>query len=241
MTVESAIAVVSGANRGLGFETCRQLARLGVQVVMTARDPDKGEQSAQSLQKEGLRVDFQPLDVTAEDSIRRLADHVRERFGRVDILINNAGVFPKRREEFGGQSSILTARREQLRQGMETNAYGALFLAQALIPMMQAQNYGRVVNVSSGMGQLNGMGGGYAAYRISKTALNAVTAILAAELAGANILVNSMCPGWVRTDMGGPKATRTPEQGVDTAVWLATLPDGGPRGGLFRDRKPIPW
>jgi NAD(P)-dependent dehydrogenase (short-subunit alcohol dehydrogenase family) len=124
---------------------------------------------------------------------------------------------------------------------METNVYGVLRVTQALIPLMKKQNYGRIVNVSSGMGQLHDMGGGSTGYRISKTALNALTRIFASELQGTNILVNSVCPGWVKTDMGGENASRTPEEGVDTIVWLATLADGGATGGFFRDRKSIDW
>jgi NAD(P)-dependent dehydrogenase (short-subunit alcohol dehydrogenase family) len=124
---------------------------------------------------------------------------------------------------------------------METNVYGVLRVTQALIRLMKKQNYGRIVNVSSGMGQLHDMGGGSTGYRISKTALNALTRIFASELQGTNILVNSVCPGWVKTDMGGENASLTPEQGVDTIVWLATLADGGARGGFFRNRKPIDW
>ncbi len=128
-----------------------------------------------------------------------------------------------------------------MRQTMETNVYGPYLLCQALVPLMKKNNYGRIVNISSGLGQLNDMGGGYPAYRMSKTAINVITRILAAELAGTNILVNSMCPGWVKTRMGGEGATRSVEEGADTAVWLSTLPDGGPTGKIFRDRKEVPW
>ena len=124
---------------------------------------------------------------------------------------------------------------------METNVYGPLLVCQALVPLMEQNGYGRIVNMSSGMGQLSDMGAGNPAYRLSKTALNAVTAMVAAGVRGSNILVNSMCPGWVRTDMGGSGAPRSVEQGADTAVWLAMLPEGGPTGGFFRDRKLIPW
>jgi NAD(P)-dependent dehydrogenase (short-subunit alcohol dehydrogenase family) len=137
--------------------------------------------------------------------------------------------------------SVFDAKVETLRKTMETNVYGPLQLIQALVPLMKEHDYGRIVNVSSGMGQLTDMGGGYPGYRLSKTSLNALTRIFANELNGTHILINTMCPGWVKTDMGGPGATRTPEQGVDTMVWLATLPNDGPTGAFFRDRKPIPW
>ncbi len=138
-------------------------------------------------------------------------------------------------------ASIFQADASLLRETFETNTLGPLFVAIALVPLMRRNDYGRIVNVSSGMGQLSDMDGGYPGYRISKTALNAVTVILARELEDTNIKVNAVCPGWVRTDMGGASATRSPEEGADTIVWLATLPDDGPSGGFFRDRRPIDW
>ncbi len=154
------------------------------------------------------------------------------------MLVNNAGIYIDYQAD---SNSILNAKVDTLRQTIETNVYGVLQITQALIPLMKEQNYGRIVNVSSGMGQLNDMQGGSPGYRVSKTALNALTRIFASELKGTNILVNSVCPGWVKTDMGGSEAPRTPEQGVDTIVWLATLPDGSATGGFFRDRQPIDW
>ena len=157
-------------------------------------------------------------------------------YGRTDILINNAGIMIDPRG-----SRLLDSELKTYRDTLETNAFGPLLITQALLPLMKKRNYGRIVNLSSGRGQLSEMGSGTPAYRISKTALNALTRIVAAETRGSNILVNSLRPGWVKTDMGGPYAPRTVAQGADTAVWLATLPDGGPTGGFFRDRKPIPW
>jgi NAD(P)-dependent dehydrogenase (short-subunit alcohol dehydrogenase family) len=154
------------------------------------------------------------------------------------VLVNNAGVLLDM--EAAGDS-LFDARLETFEQTFETNVWGPLLLSQTLIPAMKERGYGRVVNVSSGMGQLSDMGSGSPAYRLSKTALNALTRILAHELRSTNVLVNAVCPGWVRTDMGGPAAPRTPQQGADTITWLATLPDDGPSGGFFRDRKPIPW
>ncbi len=235
MSPNQKIAVVTGANRGLGFETCRQLGQKGFQVILTARDSSKGEAAAKELQNQGLAVIFSPLDVTDPVSIEKLSDFIRKQFGRLDVLVNNAGVL------LDPDGSIFNAKIETIQQTIETNVYGPLRLCQALIPLMKEYNYGRVVNVSSGMGQLSDMDGGYPGYRISKTALNAVTRMLTAELQGTNILVNSVCPGWVKTDMGGANATRTLEEGVDTIVWLATLPDNGKTGGFWRDRKPIPW
>jgi NAD(P)-dependent dehydrogenase (short-subunit alcohol dehydrogenase family) len=230
------LAVVTGANRGLGWGTCRHLAQAGIHTILTSRNPTNGQAAAQSLQDEGLLVTYQPLDVTNPDSIQALARYLEAQFGHLEILVNSAGVFLDPPE-----STIFNASLETVQATIETNLYGPLRVSQALIPLMRVRNYGRVVNVSSGMGQLSDMGGGYSGYRLSKTALNALTRILASELAGTNILVNSVCPGWVRTDMGGQNAPRSIEEGVETIAWLATLPDGSPSGGFFRDCQPLPW
>lgn len=232
------VAVVTGANRGLGFEACRQLAKKGIQVILTSRDEAKGKAAAEKLQAEGLDVIDYPLDVTSAPSCDRLAQFIRDRFGRLDILVNNAGVLL---DDSESDDSVFNLKISTLQKTLETNTFAPLLLCQALIPLMKERNYGRVVNVSSGAGQLHDMNTGYPSYRISKTALNAVTRIVANELKGTNILVNAVCPGWVKTDMGGENAPRTPEQGVDTIVWLATLPDNGPTSGFFRDRQPIDW
>ncbi|WP_017318146.1 SDR family oxidoreductase [Mastigocladopsis repens] len=238
MTTTQKVAVVTGAYRGLGFEASRQLAKKGYKVILTSRDEAKGKAAAEKLQTEGLDVIFHPLDVTDDESSQKLAKFIREQFGKLDVLVNNAAIYI---DAQAGGNSVFDAKVDTLRQTMETNVYGVLRVTQALIELMKKQNYGRIVNVSSGAGQLSDMGSGTPAYRVSKTALNALTRIFANELEGKNILVNSVCPGWVKTEMGGPNAPRTPEQGVDTIVWLATLPDEGARGGFFRDRQPIDW
>ena len=234
--METKVAVVTGANRGIGFEICRQLASKGIHVVLTSRNEPKGRMAAEQLRDQSLDIEFCQLDVTDDLSIKRLGGFLEHKYGAADILINNAGIMsdPK-------GSSVLNVRPEIVRATMETNVYGPLLLCQMLIPAMRKKNYGRIVNISSGSGQLSEMGGGMPAYRMSKTALNALTRILAAELKGTNVLVNSMCPGWVKTDMGGPNAVRTVAEGADTAVWLATLPDGSASGGFYRYRKAIPW
>ena len=229
------IAVVTGGNRGIGLEICRRLAQEGLTVILTARDQAKGKTAQAQLQAAGFTTHFYPLDVANPVNIQQLRQYLETEFGRLDILVNNAGVFLDR-----GQTG-LTVDPDMIRQTLETNVYGPLQLCQALIPLMQRQNYGRIVNVSSRMGQLSEIGGGALAYRTSKTALNAVTAILAAEVRDANILINAVSPGWVRTDMGGSAAARSVEEGADTAVWLALLPDGGPSGGFFHDRVQILW
>jgi NAD(P)-dependent dehydrogenase (short-subunit alcohol dehydrogenase family) len=236
------IAVVTGANRGLGFETARQLARTGVRVILTSRSAGKGQVAAEALQDEGLDVLFHPLDVTIVHSMADLGAFIHSRCGRLDILVNNAGVYlDSRGPEDANNTSVLNVSLHTLEATFKVNLYGPILLAQELVPLMKQRQYGRIVNVSSGLGQLSDMGGLWPAYRISKTALNALTRILAAETAGHNILVNSVCPGWVRTDMGGPGADRAPEQAVDSIIWAATLPDDGPTGGFFRDRRPMPW
>lgn len=222
---------MSGANRGIGLEVCRQLGKQGHRVLLGARDLGKGEEAAARLRAEGIGVEPVALDVADPDSIARLAAEGHE----VDVLVNNAGVY---RDD--GQRP-LDLDEDVLRATLETNLYGALRLAQALAPGMAARGWGRIANVSSGMGQLAEMGGGGLAYRVSKAGLNVVTRVLANELLGRGVKVNSACPGWVQTRMGGDTAPRTVEQGADTIVWLATLPDDGPTGGFFRDRQPIAW
>ena len=235
-TMDKRLAVVTGGNRGIGYEICRQLAREGLRVVLTSRDAEKGRQARKKLEKEGLDVLHHQLEVTEQSSVAAIAGHIESEYGRVDVLVNNAGILIDSRS-----ASVLREKEETFRATLETNFFGALRMCQALVPLMQKNHYGRVVNLSSGLGQLDDMGDGTPAYRASKTALNALTRMVAKAAEGDNILVNSMCPGWVRTDMGGPGASRSVEQGAGTAVWLAMLPHDGPTGGFFRDRKPIPW
>jgi len=233
------IAVVTGAYRGLGLETCRQLARLGYQVLLTARRQSQGQAAADQLAAEGLSVSFQPLDVTDEASRLGLRDRVATDFGRLDVLVNNAGIFPDPAPG-SPESSILQADLELIRRAVETNTLAALRLCQLLIPLMGDE--GRVVNISSGMGQLSDMNGFCPGYRLSKTALNAVTRIFADELGtDSGIKINSVCPGWVRTEMGGEHAQLSIDEGVKGIVWAATLPAEGPSGGFFRHGEPIPW
>lgn len=231
--MQERIIVVTGANRGIGLEICRQLALKGITVVLTSRSVDEGKKAMETLQKSGLSLHYHPLDVTDHSQIAELKDFLIEKFGRCDGLVNNAGVF--------ADGAFFEAGLDEFHETMETNVYGPQALCQALVPLMKKNSYGRIVNISSGLGQLSDMGSGYVAYRVSKTAINVITKVLAAELAGENILVNSMAPGWVKTRMGGAGATRSVEEGADTAVWLAVLPDGGPTGKFFKDRKEIAW
>jgi NAD(P)-dependent dehydrogenase (short-subunit alcohol dehydrogenase family) len=226
------IAIVTGGNRGIGFEICRQLARMGIKVILTARDESKGKDAVRKLQYEGLDVLFHSLDVTDEQSIKRLAGWVERTFNRIDILINNAAI------NIDEDCTALKADINKIKETMETNVYGPLRLCQALLPIMRKNNFGRIVNVSSGAGALNEMTTGSPGYRISKTALNVITKLLGNELVATNITVNSLCPGRIRTDMN-PNGERSVEQGADTAIWLAD--ENVETGKFFRDRKEIPW
>lgn len=238
--MSGSVAVVTGGNRGIGSEIARQLVELGMQVVLTSRDAAKGAATCKTINAgqgtDGGQASTFKLEVTDAGDIGALAAQVAEQFGRLDVLVNNAGIQidPK-------GSRALNSDLQTYRDTFETNVLAPLALIQALLPLMKKNKHGRIVNVSSGLGQLAEMSSGTPAYRMSKTALNALTRIVAAEVRGSNILVNSMSPGWVKSDMGGPYATRTLEQGADTAVWLATLPDGGPSGGFFYDRAPLAW
>jgi len=234
--VTQRIAVVTGANKGIGFEICRQLATRGVNVVLTARNRSRGERAAAALQSEGLNVIFHQLDVTRRDQCAALANYMRRAHGRCDILINNAGILIEK-----WAASVLDAKADTFRSTLETNFFGALWMSQALIPLMRENRYGRIVNLSSGLGQLDDMEDGTPAYRVSKVALNALTRMLADATRSSGILVNSMCPGWVRTDMGGAGASRSVKKGAETAIWLATSSNDGPSGGFFRDMEAIPW
>lgn len=237
------VALVTGANRGIGFEIAKQLARENLTVIMGGRDGEKGLEARDRLAEHGLNVHFSLLDVTDATSIQSAVGRIVDTFGRLDVLVNNAGIM------IDGRTGTLELGLDLLRDTLETNAFGPLRLSQACIPVMRRNGYGRIVNLSSTLGSLNEIlnpDAGTAAvsvpaYRLSKALLNAITALLAKELRGSPILVNSVCPGWVRTDMGGPRAPDSPAQAADTPVWLATLPDDGPTGGFFRERQPIDW
>ncbi len=243
MSEDTRIALVTGANRGIGFAVARSLAQKGIQTLVTARNEKAGMGVAQRLADEGLPVDFLRLDVTSVDSISSAVRQIRRGVGRLDILVNNAGVMPDK------DQPLLDLSSEMLGETLQTNVLGALSMIQAVVPIMREHGYGRIVNISSSLGLLAEMGNPRSpfaaiqspAYRISKCALNAVTALIHAELAGSNILVNSLCPGWVKTDLGGPQAPRTAEQAAADVVWLATLPAGGPSGGFYSQRQLVAW
>ena len=226
------VALVSGGNRGIGLEICRQLAEGGLTAVMGSRDEENGRRAAEGLQG---NVVVRQLDVSEGESVDRLASFVEEEFGRLDVLVNNAAI-----SNDEGQRGV-DADLGRVREALEANLLGAWRLCEIAIPLMRRNGYGRIVNISTGLAALENMGGGSPGYRVSKTALNALTRILASELRGSGILVNSVEPGWVQTDMGGSRAPRPVEEGAEGVVWAATLPSNGPTGGFFRDRRHIPW
>lgn len=230
------VAVVTGASRGLGRETCRQLLGRGWAVALTARSLADAQAAAASL---GAADRLLPLglDVTDADQARAAAVAVAARFGRLDALVNNAGVILDDWDD----STTTTCDPEVVRATFDTNTLGALRASQAFLPLLLQGGGGNLVNVSSGMGSVSEMNGGMVAYRLSKAALNALTRILHDEHNARGLRANSVCPGWVKTDMGGPGATRQVQEGAAGIVWAATLGPGGPSGGFFRDGRPIAW
>ena len=240
------IALVTGANKGLGFETSRQLAEQGITVLMGARNAGKGKAAVKKLKDAGLSVEFILLDVTNHAHIRNAAEEIEKRFGKLDILVNNAGMSHKEETLMGNSTATISPR--ALREIFDTNFFGLVELTQKLLPLLKKSDSGRIVNVSSILGSLaiQGKEGGMSgfkpfAYDASKTAVNAFTIHLAAALAGTNIKVNSAHPGWVRTDMGGREAPVMPEEGAKTAVRLATLDPDGPTGKFFHGDEELPW
>lgn len=255
------VAVVTGAGRGIGLETARQLSGLGLRVILTSPDPAQGAAAAAKLAREGFYTVFHVLDVADDKSVLALKEFVLARFSRVDVLVNNGGVMYEsgrsrveglmarrlkkvpRRADFGEGPSLLKVDLDLVRAALEINTLGALRMCQAFMPEMIKAGYGRVVNVSSTLGQLSSMDDAnrVPAYQLSKTALNAVTVMAADDAAGSGVLMNSVCPGWTRTDIGGGDAPQSAEQAAKTIVWLARLPDGGPTGGFFRNKRSIAW
>lgn len=232
MQLDQRVALVTGANRGIGLEISRQLARAGARVLMVSRDPAQGQEAVDLLSAEGLAVELRVADLAQEWDVERLA---AEHAGPLHILVNNAGVIDRpvaAWEESAAEWDEVIA----------VNLRAPFLTCRAFVPVMLKSGWGRIVNVSSGMGTFeSGLDGGYSAYRVSKAGLNALTRNLAADLRREPVLVNALCPGWVRTRMGGEAAPRTVEQGAATALYLASLPDDGPSGLLFRDCEVIPW
>jgi NAD(P)-dependent dehydrogenase (short-subunit alcohol dehydrogenase family) len=230
MSAKTRVALVTGANRGLGLEVCRQLAARGHVVLLTARDPAKAEAAAQEV---GGNVHALALDVADAAAPAHAAALVGERWAALDVLVNNAAV------HYDTWQGVVDADWRIVDEAFRTNFFGAWRTAQAFVPLLRRSRHGRIVNVSSESGSLAAMGAGTPAYATSKAALNALTRVLAAELRKDRILVNAVCPGWTATDMGG--GGRPVADGARGIVWAATLPDDGPTGGFFRDGRPLPW
>jgi len=229
MEIKDRKVLVLGGWGLVGLAICKLLAEKNIKVILTSRNEKKGKDAVKTLNKENII--YHQLDVTDQKSINKLADYIKKEFGELDILVNNAGIFIDNESS----TSILKVPLEMIKKTIETNTYGPLLVSRALAPMMKK---GRIVNMSSTLGQLTDMGGQYPGYRISKTALNSITRILASELRG-KVLVNSMCPGYVRTDMTNPSAPCSPEEGADTAIFLAT--EVRSTGKFFQDREEIEW
>jgi NAD(P)-dependent dehydrogenase (short-subunit alcohol dehydrogenase family) len=234
-TVSRRVALVTGANRGLGLETCRQLLARGMRVVMTGRDESAVRRALKALKPAAESAIAVRMDVTDKASIQAAHRVVVERCGAVDVLVNNAAVL------LFESAALFSIPADGFLRTFETNLFGVIEVCRVFVPQMAASGYGRIVNVSSGAGQLASMSTYAPAYSMSKAALNAFTRILAHTYRGRGVLANAVDPGWVRTDMGGAAAPRSVEQGADTIVWLATLPNNGPTGRFFHDRRPIEW
>ncbi len=234
MSQDTKVAIVTGANRGIGLEVVHQLAQRGMRVILGARDAAKGEAAARLLTSQSLTITPHQLDVSDQQSIDRLLADVTAQFGRLDVLVNNAAIL------YDTWQQGSTADLETVRRALDTNLFGAWRMCETFLPLLRSSRAGRIVNVSSEGGSLTSMGGGTPAYSVSKASLNVMTRILAAEQRGSGVLINAICPGWVATEMGGAGG-RPVAEGAAGIVWAATLPDNGPTGGFFRDRKPLPW
>ena len=229
------IALVTGANRDIGFEVCKQLAQLSnMFVILTARNFEKGQSAAKQLKDKGMDISFYQLDVCNDTDIKNISLQIEQQYGRLDVLVNNAAIL------YDSWQDAIDADFQVVNKALETNLFGPWYLCQIFIPLMKKNGYGRIVNVSSGAGSLHYMQGGAPAYGVSKVALNALTRKLSFELRGTGILVNSVDPGWVATDMGG-HGGRPVKEGAKGIVWAATLPNDGPTGGFFYDGKPEEW
>lgn len=237
----SRIAVVTGSNRGLGYAIAKKLGQLpGIQVILTSRSEAEGRAAQEKLAQAGVEADYHSLDVSSDQSVQAFTEWLSQTYGKVDILVNNAGVNPTGQVK---ESSALTVQLETMLSTFATNVLAVVRISQALIPLMKVQNYGRIVNVSTEMASLtttpNDRYPLAPSYRLSKVGLNGLTVILAKELQETNILVNAYSPGWLQTDMGGENAPFTAEEGAETAVHLATLPDGGVQGKFFAEMRKL--
>ncbi|XJZ27510.1 SDR family NAD(P)-dependent oxidoreductase [Bacillota bacterium Lsc_1132] len=235
MVKDIKVALVTGGNRGIGYELVKQLSLKGFKSILACRDPEKGHKAVQKLKESNLDVSFVAMDVDDQESICQAAVTVNELYGRLDVLINNAGVYLEENKTLVAMDPSI------LERTMATNFFGAYYCLRSFIPLMEKQGYGRIINVSSEYGALSEMScPGVGVYKLSKFALNGLTQLVAAEIKG-DIKINAADPGWVSSDMGGPSAPRTPKQAAESILWLATIGSEGPNGGFFRDGKRIDW
>jgi NAD(P)-dependent dehydrogenase (short-subunit alcohol dehydrogenase family) len=223
-------ALVTGGNRGIGLAIAQGLINLDYEVIITARSLDAATKAAEQLGEKAIPLD---LDVSDDSSIDRAISRLSQQIDRLDVLINNAGVYPDKQVDSLGIS------RELLNTAMQTNTFGVIRMVQACLPLLEKSPDARIINVSSGMGELNSLTTTATSYCLSKLALNGATIMLAQSLKPKHIIINAICPGWVRTDMGGTSADRSPQQGADTAIWLATEAPRSETGKFWRDRKVI--
>lgn len=248
MDFNNKVAVITGSHKGIGLAIARKLAlQENIRVIITSRQKSDG-MIAEQIKAEGIEADYHQLDITVTDSITQFIEWVTSTYGRIDILVNNAGV---NNSNTKGEQSILTATSETMLDTFAINAIGTLRMCQAVIPLMQQREFGRIVNVSTEMASLQKLIGDYyplsPSYRVSKVALNAIATLLAKELKNTNILVNNYSPGWTKTDIGGENAFYTPAEAAETAVYLATLPDSSHQGGFFAEMRKsgepveLPW
>lgn len=229
------IALVTGGNKGIGFAICKGLLAKGFEVILAARNLEKAQTAASKLQTGGVKIRAVELDITNDGSINSTVEQLNQHIPQLDVLINNAGIYPDE------GVNILTISRDLLSQAMNTNAFGAIRVTQAFLPLLAKAQSSRVINVSSGYGEITGLDAEVPSYCLSKLALNGATIMLADALRSRRIGVYAICPGWVKTDMGGASAPRTPEQGADTAIWLATEASLQQSGKYFRERKEISY
>jgi NAD(P)-dependent dehydrogenase (short-subunit alcohol dehydrogenase family) len=237
------VALITGANKGIGLETARQLGEMGYTVLVGARDEDRGKQAEVELKNQGIDAEFVHLDMDNADTFAKTVEHIESKYGHLDALVNNAGI----NLDFG--MSAVDVPLDTIRKTFDVNLFAQIDISQRMIPLLKKSPAGRIVNLSSILGSLTLNADPKSAisdwrslgYNASKAALNAFTAILSYHLQGTNIKVNSAHPGWVKTDLGGENAPMELEDGAKTSVWLATLPEDGPTGGYFHMQERLPW
>ncbi|WP_155010470.1 SDR family oxidoreductase [Priestia megaterium] len=235
MEKHTKVALVTGGNRGIGYELVRQLAMKGFKVILTSRNSETGHKAVQKLKDSHLDVSFLTMDINNQTSIGQAAAKVSEQYGKLDVLINNAGIYLDKNQK------LVNLDPSVLEKTLETNFFGAYHVIRSFMPLMEQQAYGRIINVSSEYGAMSEMSSsGVGAYKLSKLILNGLTQLIAVE-STKDIKINAVDPGWVSSDMGGPSAPRTPQQAARSILWLATIGPEGPSGGFFKDGKQIDW